>query len=215
MHFETLLWDMDGTLFNTYPPIRQAVIAAFADHNIQVDPVQVAQLLADTFDVCVTTLAAEHGVEPQKIITTYYEYQVLIRPETQPPFPGVAELCLQVIREGGCNLIFTHRKRASLDRFLALYSMGNLFKDTLTVDEGIPRKPDPTGYLTLLERNRVDPAGVLVIGDRDLDILAGVNAGLKTCFFAEADFPGGVSLPATEPDYVVHAYEELDTLLFG
>lgn len=214
MHFETLLWDMDGTLFDTYPPIRQAVIAAFAAHNIQVDPVRVAQLLADTFDTCVETLAAEHHVNPQTIISTYYEYNILIRPETQPPFPGVTELCLQVNRAGGRNLIFTHRERVSLDQFLALYGMEGLFLDTLTADEGIPRKPDPTGYLTLLERNQIDPAGVLVIGDRDLDILAGVNAGLKTCFFANAEFPGGVPLPATQPDHMIHTYAELGPLLF-
>ncbi len=215
MRPDILLWDMDGTLFNTYPPIRQAVSAAFAVHGIQVDPVRVAQLLADTFDSCIITLAEENGLDPKAVRTTYSEYAVLIRPETQPPFPGVVELCLRVIREGGCNLIYTHRERASLDRFLTLYDMTRLFRDTLTIDEDMPRKPDPTGFLTLLERNRLDPARVMAVGDRDLDIQAGINAGIMTCFFAPEDFPGGVPGLESGADYVVHSYAELEKLLFG
>lgn len=214
MQPDILLWDMDGTLFNTYPPIRQAVSASFAAHGIQVDPVRVAQLLADTFDSCIITLAEENGIDPRIVRTTYHEYAVLIRPETQPPFPGVVELCLRIIREGGCNLIYTHRERASLDRFLALYDMTRLFRDTLTTDEGVPRKPDPAGFLMLLERNRLDPARVMAVGDRDLDIQAGISAGIRTCLFAPEDFPGGVPEPESGADYVVRSYAELEALLF-
>lgn len=213
MQPDILLWDMDGTLFNTYPPIRQAVSTAFAVHGVQVDPVRVAHLLADTFDNCITTLAAEHGLDPAAISATYHEYAVLIRPETQPPFPGVVELCLRIIREGGGNLIYTHRGRASLDRFLTLYGMTRLFRDTLTTDEGVPRKPDPTGFLTLIARNQLDPARVLAVGDRDLDIQAGINAGIKTCLFAPEEFPGEVPALDSGADYIVRTYAELEALL--
>ena len=215
MHSDILLWDLDGTLFNTYPPIRQAVSAAFAAHGIQVDPVRVAQLLADTFDHCILTLAEEHAIDPALIYASHHEYAVLIRPETQPPFPGVVELCLRTKRAEGCNLICTHRRRADVDRFLALYDMQRLFLDTLAIDEGMPRKPDPTGFRLLIERNRLDPAGLLAMGDRGLDIQAGKNAGVRTCFFADETFPGGAPMPETEPDFVVRSYAELDRLLFG
>ncbi|GAB4573211.1 MAG: HAD family hydrolase [Anaerolineae bacterium] len=213
--FDALLWDMDGTLFNTYPPIRQAVINAFADLGIAVDPIRVARLLTDTFDDCVQTLSAEYEVDPQQVTAAYHEYAVMIRPETQPPFPGVSAVCRRMIQAGGRNLIFTHRERESLDYFLQLYNMAHLFADTLTADDGYPRKPDPTGFQTLLARNKLQPERVLAIGDRDLDIQAGIAAGTRTCYFAAPDFPGGITLPAIQPDWIVHSYAELAALLFG
>jgi phosphoglycolate phosphatase-like HAD superfamily hydrolase len=209
MRFCTLLWDMDGTLFDTYPPIRRAVIAAFAANGVRVDPARVADLLAVTFEDCVTTLAAEHNADLAAVKAHYFAHQPNISLTEQPPFPGVIDVCRHVVAAGGRNLIYTHRERESLDHFLAHYGMADLFADTLTQDEGMPRKPDPTGFNTILDRSAIPRSEVLAVGDRDLDILAGIRAGIATCLYDAAPSPDA------PPDYVVNTYAELDALLFG
>ncbi|NPV65833.1 MAG: HAD-IA family hydrolase [Anaerolineae bacterium] len=215
MRFSALIWDMDGTLFDTYPAIRAGVVAAFAEHGVTVDAQRVARLLAVTFNDCLETLAAEHSLDPAVIQATYARLRPEgVPPELCPPFPGVIDLCHRMIAAGGCNLIFTHRERASLDRFLTYHGMTALFADTLTVDEGGARKPDPGGFLTLLTRNGISPEQALAIGDRDLDIEAGQRAGIKTCYFASPEFPGGPLPPAVVPDYTISSYAELAAILF-
>lgn len=216
MRFSALIWDMDGTLFDTYPAIRAGVIAAFAEHGVAVDARRVARLLAVTFNDCVEVLAAEHGLDPETVYTAYARLRPEgALPELCPPFPGVVDVCRRVVAAGGRNLIFTHRDRASLDRFLAHYEMAALFADTLTADEGGARKPDPGGFLTLLARNGLQPAQALAIGDRDLDVEAGRRAGMATCYFAPPDFPGGPLPPASAPDYTISTYGDLAAILFG
>ncbi len=216
MRFSALIWDMDGTLFDTYPAIRAGVVAAFAEHGVTVDALRVASLLAITFNDCVDILAAEHGLEPAAIQATYARLRPEgVPPALCPPFPGVVEICRRMVEAGGKNLIFTHRDRDSLDRFLAHYEMSALFADTLTAEEGGTRKPDPAGFLALLARNNVPPERALAIGDRDLDIEAGQRAGMRTCYFAPPDFPGGPLPPAITPDYTISSYDELLTILFG
>jgi phosphoglycolate phosphatase-like HAD superfamily hydrolase len=215
MRFSTLLWDMDGTLFDTYPAIRQAIIDIFATHGVTLDPIEVARLLASTFDDCVTILSARHHLDADVIRTQYHAHPGPFNPGEQPPFPGVVDLCQRVIAAGGANLIFTHRGRKSLDDFLALYAMNALFADTLTADEGFPRKPDPTAFLAILARNGIAAKDTLAIGDRDLDIQAGNAAGMQTCFFSPPTFPGGAPLPEATPDYTIATYAELEILLFA
>ncbi len=215
MRFSALLWDMDGTLFDTYPPLRQALIEVFREAGVTVSTERAARLLAVTFDHALETLAAEYGLDPAPLKDAYYDRAAHIPPETQPPFPGVTALCRRVAAAGGRNLIFTHRGRESLDRFLTLYGMADLFSATLTVDQGYPRKPDPTGFLTLITQSGLTPADALAVGDRDLDIEAGIAAGIATCCFAPADFPGGAPPPAARPDYTIASYAELENLLFS
>jgi len=43
---------------------------------------------------------------------------------------------------------------------------------------GVPTKPDPTGVYSLMQDLHADPASTLFVGDSDVDILTGHNAGL-------------------------------------
>ena len=208
MRFRYLLWDMDGTLFDTYPGISRAVIEAFADLGVPVDPAEVSALLTETLGHCVKTLAARHNLDVAAVMTAYTRRWAAVPLDILPPFPGVVRVCRRVIAAGGANYIFTHRGRESLDQFLALYEMADLFADTAALDEGHPRKPDPGGFLAVIERNHLPKDQVLTIGDRDLDILAGRAAGIKTCLYAAAPSPDA------PPDYVIADYAELEALLF-
>lgn len=214
MRFQTLLWDMDGTLFNTYPPIRRAVQATFASFGVHVDLETITHLMAISYSECVSRLCARHHLDEDAGRAAYFARSAQLDISTQPPYPGVVALCRRVVDAGGTNLIFTHRDRESLDCFLDGYAVRDLFADLLTPYDGYPRKPDPAGFLALLERNTIDPQDVLAIGDRLLDIQAGIAAGVKTCFFAPPDGPQVALLPDARPDYTISAYAELEELLF-
>ena len=43
---------------------------------------------------------------------------------------------------------------------------------------GVPTKPDPAGLFDLMENLHADPAQTLFVGDSDVDIRTGHNAGL-------------------------------------
>lgn len=216
MRLSAILWDMDGTLFDTYPPIREILGELFAAQGVTVDPLQVAALLTDTLGGCLATLSAENGLDAAVMAAAYQDILAAeFTPAMGPPLPGVLAVCRRVQAVGGCNLIFTHREHASLAQFLDHYQVADLFTDTLTADQGYPRKPDPAGFLALAERNGFNPLDVLAVGDRDLDIQAGINAGMATCFYAAADFPGGPPTPSVQPDVIINHYDALADFLFG
>lgn len=77
--------------------------------------------------------------------------------------------------------------------------MEQYFQDMVTSDDDYPRKPDPAGLLTLLKRYDLPPESTLIIGDREIDIQAGKNAGVATCFYSPK--PGGNSADCQFQDY--------------
>ncbi len=209
MTYRCLIWDMDGTLFDTYPAINRSLQNTLAEFGVAVPLETIAPLMATTFSHCVAALAARYGLDAAAVEARHYERSPRIPYAEQPPFPGVVDVCRRVIAAGGANLIFTHRRRESLEGFLAYYGMADLFAGLATVDDGYPRKPDPAGFLALIERFGMDAAATLAVGDRALDIQAGLNAGVKTCYFG----PSVDSLDGVTPDIAITSYEELPAIL--
>lgn len=208
MTIRHLIWDMDGTLFDTYPAINRWMQAAFAALGADVPLAEIAALMTVTFQHCITVVADRYGLDPAAIERRRAAAPRIPLAE-QPPFPGVIDVCRAVIAAGGRNVIFTHRGRESLEGFLAHYDMTGLFAGLATVDDGYPRKPDPAGYLALIGRFSLPLAETMAVGDRALDIQAGINAGIKTCYFG----PSADSLDGVKPDYAISSYDALPAIL--
>jgi HAD superfamily hydrolase (TIGR01509 family) len=210
MTYRCLVWDMDGTLFNTYPAMARTLAATLADFEVTVGADHVQALLRRSFGYCLDVLAVQYDLDPDAVLAQFTPRYRQILLKDQPPFPGAVEVCRAVAEGGGVNLIFTHRSRRSLERFLAAYGMTDLFAATLTTDDGYPPKPDPAGLLAVGDACGVPRAQTLTIGDRPQDIIAGQRAGMATCFFS----PGQAAPDGCQPDYRVADYTALRAILF-
>lgn len=192
--FRHIIWDFDGSLFDTYPAFGRAFAAAMADLGKPIEARYAERLARESMSHCAATLATEGDLEEQQVLEAFGRHYADVPPAAQPPFAGARRLCNEVIAGGGRNFIVTHRGRRSTRQLLEAYGMGSLFTEAVTGDDSFPRKPDPAAFRYLLHRYQLAPQDVLAIGDRDLDILAGREAGIVTCRFGTAVCPVGADL---------------------
>lgn len=178
-----LIWDVDGTLLDTYPGISSAMLAALSSFGCRADPVMVDALCKVSFGYCVEQLAESQGIDAEALYERFQAQLSGIPATAQRPFPGVAALCQLARAVGGANYILTHRSRRSLYALLAGNGIEDWFVDGVAGDDGFPRKPDPTGLNDLLDRNGIPRAEALVIGDRELDVQVAHAAGVRACFY--------------------------------
>ncbi len=207
MRFRYLIWDFDGTLFNTYPPLIRSITRALADYGKSESHETIAILLSDTLSETLDELSARHALDRRAFEGRVDSYQRRVTEHEQPPFLGVISLCERVLKAGGRNFIFTHRSRESMFNLLNWYRVGGLFYECLTVEDGFPRKPDPAGFVALIERHNLPREQVLAVGDRTLDIIAGQQAGVRTCLFR------GAVDPNFPPNFVISSFSELKQVL--
>jgi FMN phosphatase YigB (HAD superfamily) len=80
--------------------------------------------------------------------------------------------------------------------------MRHLFRDIASVEDGFPRKPSPAMFLSLMELRGLASSRCVAVGDRDIDVLAGKAAGIRTCLYLGE--PGRSS-----PDFAFRDYAEL------
>ncbi len=178
-----LIWDADGTLFNTYPAIAKAMEIALEELGGRAPFERIDRLCKVSFSHCIATLSEEFGLDAERFNALFYERYGALPAEDQAPFPGAVALCDYVRSLGGDNFVLTHRGRTSLYRLLSTHGIGDYFPDCVAGDDGFPRKPDPAAFNALIERNDLPREQTLAIGDRELDLLAAHRAGVRACFF--------------------------------
>ena len=201
-----VIWDVDGTLFDTYPAIARAFSLALQEHGAEVALERIVDLARQSLGHCANTLAGQFGLDASELTREFQGHYARMPDTEQPPFHGVAHVCDYVVATGGRNYIVTHRGRASLQRLLVAHQMTGYFTDCLSADDGFPKKPDPAAFEELMRRHGLEREAVLAVGDREIDVLAGQAAGVQTCLFGQV-------APGVEPDYAINDFAELYCLL--
>lgn len=173
------IWDFDGTLFDTYPVLIDVFVELLKGEGRKVDRERVAELMA----ISAKTTYEAFGVS-EAFILNYKQQKKTIEQEQSEPFPGIHELLEALSARGATHHIVTHRG-TSIRALLAKHGLTHHFQDILTAEHGFARKPDPEAVAYLIDRHQMTPDETIMIGDRELDVLAGHRANIKTCLISE------------------------------
>jgi phosphoglycolate phosphatase-like HAD superfamily hydrolase len=201
-----IIWDADGTLFDTFPAFASAFSAALEDLGSEASLEWIDHLARSSLDHCVETLAAENNLDVDMVRSGFRRHYANISPLEQPPFPGVIEVCELICSIDGINVVVTHRGTQSLQRLLNAHSMTHLFTAYLTGDDPFPRKPDPAMFEEMIERYDLNRADTLAVGDRVPDVQSGKAVRIRTVYF-------GTGSLDTQADISINDYAELRRLI--
>jgi phosphoglycolate phosphatase-like HAD superfamily hydrolase len=200
--FRNIIWDVDGTLFDTYPAIATAFRVALNDLGEEASLDWIEGLAKKSLGHCVAVLADKYHLNEADIEQAFGEHYDRIRPEEQPPFPGVITVCEYICTIGGKNVIVTHRSHKGTDELLVANNMTHYFVGCLARDDGYPKKPHPAAFEAVLETHNLQREETMAIGDRDIDVLAGQAAGIFTCLF-------GLKADGVPADLTISSFDEL------
>jgi phosphoglycolate phosphatase-like HAD superfamily hydrolase len=200
--FRNIIWDVDGTLFDTYPAIAKAFRAALNDLGKDATLDWIEGLAKTSLGHCVATLADKYLLNEEDIDQAFGKHYDQTRPEEQPPFPGVVTVCEFICSIGGKNVIVTHRGHKGTQELLAANKMTHFFAGYIARDDGYPKKPHPAAFEAILKAHNLQREETMTVGDRDIDILAGQAVGIFTCLF-------GPEANAAAADLTVSSYEAL------
>lgn len=206
--YRHVLWDFDGTLFDTYPSMTYALKTALSEKGIDEDENEIYAHLKVRVGPAVTYFAEKHGLDSD-LHTRFLEIRREVEKDMCRPYPGLVSLMEDVIAAGGYHYINTHRG-ASTWEILEVQGMRHLFRDGVTTENKLPPKPDPASVNFLIEKYGMDRSEVIMIGDRELDVLSGQNAGVTGCAYSD-----GTGSPIPCADVTAANMEELRKILLG
>ncbi len=184
MKYLHYIWDFDGTLFDSYPHIRACMEKVVAEESLTCDSTELWRRLLVNF--AEGRKYAGVSTEAYKRFLAYYHE--MGENEIEPrvvPYEGLRDLLLAIVENGGKNYLYTHRNKTALG-YLDQSDLTDCFADFVTSEENFPAKPAPNAVLAILERNRLDPKECVMIGDRLIDGMSGINAGIAGALITAA-----------------------------
>ena len=184
-----ILWDVDGTLFDTYPAITYAISQALNGLGQSAALNVIDSLARQSIEHCLATLAQRFDLDRDLLRQRYLAAYAALPLANQPPMPEVEAVCAAIRQHGGQNVAVTHRDVRTTQALLNAHRLAPLFAGIVSVEQGYPRKPDPAMALAALETYALDPVDTWLVGDRALDIEAGRAAGVCTCLYGRACVP--------------------------
>jgi HAD superfamily hydrolase (TIGR01549 family) len=203
--YKHIIWDFDGTLFDTYPVMGNVFKEMLEEEGI-VEPLdEILKHMKVSM-----TFAIQHYIEKYHIDNAFLESYNKRSKEMElrlcKPFDGIEAVCRYIHISGGCNYLFTHRG-ASAITFMSDYGLHDYFNDFITSQQGFDRKPSPDAINFLLDKHNMNHKEAIMIGDRDLDILSAKNAGIHACFFTEG------SVACDIANYTINNFQQLYSII--
>ncbi|EIW13673.1 phosphohydrolase, haloacid dehalogenase-like family [Lactiplantibacillus pentosus KCA1] len=176
------LWDLDGTLLDTYPAMVKAFQQAVTELGGTITAEETYQLMRQqSVGYAERTVAKQHGWDWHELRAGYQRFEPQLQ-QHPAAFAGAQAVLERVVAVGGHNYLMTHRDEQA-QVYLQDAGLAQFFTDAVTAAQPFPRKPDPAALNYLLDKHQVDRQQAVMVGDRNLDIDAGHNAGIAGYLF--------------------------------
>jgi HAD superfamily hydrolase (TIGR01549 family) len=176
MPLAAVIWDMDGTLFDSSSVVPGAFIAALrASGSGNVSPEQV--IAAYGLGPPAVMLAHFLGRPTTDAEVDRYHRELEAAARATAVYPGIVDV-LEAIRPRVQMAVFTGASRRAAEILLAATGLSKYFAEMVGGDEVPHAKPAPDGVLEACRRLAVLPAEAAYVGDAAVDLEAARRAGV-------------------------------------
>ncbi len=210
--FDLIVFDWDGTLFDSTALIARAIQSACADVGTTVPSDEQASYviglgLVEALRHAAPDLPRERYAE----LAARYRHHYVDAQHRIVLFDGTLEMLHGLKRAGHRLAVATGKSRRGLDEALASVELHGLFDATRTADE-TASKPDPKMLHELMDELGVAPQRTLMVGDTTHDLQLAANAGTASVAVSFGAHPPAAFL-SMAPHHIAHSTADLQAWL--
>lgn len=214
--YQTILFDLDGTLTDPGPGITNAVGYALQKLGRPVPPREelycyIGPPLLDSF----ARYAGMSEDEAKRALAYYREYFAPIGLYENAVYPGIPELLARLRQAGRTLVLATSKPEPFAGRILEHFALAPYFDFVAgsTMDERRTAKAEVIAYALTLA-GVTDRSAAVMVGDRDYDVLGAKEQGLG-CIGVLFGYGSAAELTAAGAQALAPDVPALERLLLG
>ena len=195
MQKTAFIWDLDGTLLDSYEEILSGIEETFGQFSIPYDKEKVREfILKYSVQDLLVQVAEERKMDVE--VLNQVRAQSLAEKNAQVILMSGAREVLKWAEESGIqNFVYTHKGDNALT-ILRDLGLESYFTEILTSQSGFARKPSPEAANYLIDKYQLNPDNTYYIGDRTLDVEFAQNSGIQSINFLESTYEGNHRIQA-------------------
>lgn len=200
-----VLFDLDGTLIDTYNIIRCSMrhtMEHYCAESYSDD--ELMQFVGTPLWNQMLYFAGGPGNEQQadEMTAFYREHNDAIHDEQAREFEGVSKMMDSLLNAGLRIGVVTGKRHSMAERGLELFGLRDKVEFVLGSDDCVQHKPQPGPVLDGCAKLSMDPSACVYVGDSPYDIAAGNAAGCMTVAVSWGMFPVE-KLKEQQPDVII------------
>lgn len=202
--YKLCVFDLDGTLINSLGDLADSTNYALKKHGFEEKPLEnFTHYVGDGVPMLIKRALDKNCSEEaaNAVLTDFNEFYSKHYANKTKAYNGIMEL-LKALCEKKIKIAVLSNKPDNFVKIIVKTLFPSInFASVQGKIEGLPKKPDPSALNTIIENLKADKNEVLYIGDSNVDIFTGHNAGVKACG-AVWGFRGREELEKAGADYL-------------
>jgi pyrophosphatase PpaX len=213
MKYDTVLFDLDGTIIDTNNLILQSFLHTLGHYFPgKYTEEHILPHMGQTLFEQMERFGGKERVD--ELVEHYREHNIRMHDELIAGFPHVAEVIPQLHQLGLSLGVVTTKMRNTAEMGLRLFDLERYMKVIITYEDTVEHKPHPAPVLKALELLGADPSKTIMVGDSEYDIQAGNRAGVATAGVSWS-LKGEDYLRQFQPNVILQDLRELVPIVKG
>lgn len=212
--YNTVLFDLDGTLLNTLDDLADAVNHTLRRLKLPTKTKEEVRLSVGNGVRKLVERVLPGGAADPNMETALAEFKRYYTEHSNirtHPYEGILE-ALTALREAGIRLGVVSNKNHEAVQVLTDQYFGSLVEVAIGGSDSVPRKPAPNMPLKALEALDSVPEHALYVGDSDVDVQTALNAGMD-CMLVTWGFRNAAELEGLTTEYRVYDAAEIPVVI--
>lgn len=179
-HFNTVIFDLDGTLLNTLTDLHLSVNKALAEGGFPArTESEVRSALGNGYhylmEHCAPAGTEEHKIK--EILAVFEDYYYRHSMDNTRPYDGIPET-IDLLNAKGFKMAIVSNKGMKAVKELARHFFGDSIGIAIGESEKVRRKPAPDSVAEAMSLLGSTKEETLYVGDSEVDIATAKNAGI-------------------------------------
>ena len=179
-YFDTVIFDLDGTLLDTLTDLTDSTNAVLARYGLPQYTMEEIRGFVGNGIRRLMQLAIPGGeAHPdfEKIHAEFREYYDMHCMDCTEPYPGILSLIDWLMKEGYQTAIVSNKADSAVKILRDIY-FRELIPVAIGESSGCRRKPAPDSVFQAMQELGADAARTVYVGDSDVDLRTAENAGI-------------------------------------
>ena len=216
MSWNTIIFDLDGTLLNSLEDIRDSANytmrkMGFSEKDREEIKGAVGNGVRHLLTSCIPQEQKADEEILEQALQIFRQYYFLHSQDQTSPYEGACGH-LERLDERGLKMAVISNKPDEAAQKVVRHFFGDHITYISGEKDGVRRKPAPDLIKEALHFFGSDAVCAVYVGDSEVDVLTARNAGIPVILVSWG-FRSREALEALEPDYLVDNFDELTTLI--
>ncbi len=208
--YDTVIFDLDGTLLNTLEDLADAVNAVMRNHHYPERTLDEVRRFVGNGIRRLMELAVPKGLSEdtfEQVFAEFREYYTEHCQNKTCAYDGILPLLKELERSGYALAIVSNKNHAAVTELNEIYFRDSI-KTAIGQKDGIRKKPAPDTVLQALRELGKEKERALYVGDSEVDFATAENTGMDCCL-VQWGFRTKEELADCTPKYWIETPEEL------